>query len=314
MDELELVRRLAPSVAEPDAARKREARLALTAAAAVRPRRLAWPRPRRALALGVVAAVLALVLARGPLPFVALSDPAAVGALQYAATVAARGPAALEIGDGYVYTKTDAVWALGSARFTYLRPLTREFWLAADGSGRIRETTEEPIFLSEAERQTFLEGGFQVHAINEDFGPGQLSGMPYGELPADIDELRDFVRELAQESHPWAIERGMFTYIGDLLRDPLTPPEVRANLFGIAATLPGIRLIGETRDEVGRKGLAVSMTAWFHEEIIIFDLETSVLFEERTVRHLPHGDTPAPIVWSRSTYLEASVVPELPPE
>jgi hypothetical protein len=315
MDELELVRQIAPSVAAPDAARKHRARLALTAAAAVRPRRFRLPtlRPRRAIAFATAVALLGFVLARGPFPFLAQTDPAAVAALQQAATVAARGPAALDIGDGYVYTKTDALWAFSSQKFTYLRPLTREFWIAADGSGRIRETVEEPIFLSEAERQTFLDGGFQVYGVNEDLRPGELDAYPYGPLPANLDELRELVRGLAEASDQWPTERGMFTYIGDLLRDPLTPPDVRASLFKLAATLPGVQLLGEMQDEVGRTGVAVSMTHWwFDQDIIIFDAETSALLEERTVRHLPYGDTPAPIVWSRTTYLEASVVPELP--
>jgi len=316
MDELELVRRIAPSLAAPDAARKHEARLALTTAAATQPRRFRWPalRPRRAIAVATAVAVLGFVLARGPFPFLSAADPAAVAALQHAATVAARGPAALDIGDGYVYTKTDAVWAFMSEKFTYLRPLTREFWIAADGSGRIRETVEEPIFLSEAEQQTFVDGGFQVFAIDEDMRPGELEAFPYGQLPSDPDELRERVRGLAEASHPWPrTDAQMFVVIGDLLRDPLTPPDVRASLFGLAATLPGIQLLGEMRDEVGREGIAVSMTHWWVEQhIIIFDPQTSALLEERTVRHLPYGDTPAPIVWSRTTYLEASVVPELP--
>lgn len=315
MDELELVRRIAPSVAAPHAARKHQARLALTTAAATQPRRFRWPalRPRRAIAVATAVALLGFVLARGPFPFLSAADPAAVAALQHAATVAARGPAPLDIGDGYVYTKTDALWAFSSQKFTYLRPLTREFWMGADGSGRIRETVGEPIFLSETERQTFLDGGFQVLALDEDLPPRELEPYPYGPLPADLDELRELVRGLAEASDQWPTERGMFTYIGDLLRDPLTPPEVRASLFTLAATLPGVQLLGEMQDEVGRTGVAVSMTHWwFDQDIIIFDPETSALLEERTVRHLPYGDTPAPIVWSRSTYLEASVVPELP--
>lgn len=315
MDELDLVRRIAPSVAAPDAARKHQARLALTAAAATRPRRFRWPslRPRRVIAVATAAALLAFALARGPFPFLTPADPAAVAALQYAARVASGGPAALNIGDGYVYTKTDAVWAFSSEKFTYLRPLTREFWIAADGSGRIRETVEEPIFLAETERQAFVDGGFQVYAVNMDLRPGEMEAFPYGPLPADLDQLRELVRGLAEASDQWPTERGMFTYIGDLLRDPLTPPDVRASLFKLAATLPGIQLLGEMQDEIGRTGVAVSMTHWwFDQDIIIFDPQTSALLEERTVRHLPYGDTPAPIVWSRSTYLEASVVPVLP--
>jgi RNA polymerase sigma-70 factor (ECF subfamily) len=109
----------------------------------------------------------------------------------------------------------------------------------------------------------------------------------------------------------------MFVVIGDLLRDPLTPPDVRAALFEVAAGLPGIELLGAMTDRIGRPGVGVAMTAFqmtpFHrQEIIIFDPATSVLLEERTVGLVPYGDTPAPITWGYATYLEAAVVAELP--
>jgi len=109
----------------------------------------------------------------------------------------------------------------------------------------------------------------------------------------------------------------MFVVIGDLLRDPLTPPDVRAALFEVAAGLPGIELLGEMDDRIGRPGVAVAMTAfpmtpWHRQEIIIFDPATSVLLEERSVGLAPYGDTPAPFLWGYSTYLESAVVTELP--
>lgn len=314
MDEIELTRKLAPSVAPPDGGRKNLARAALRRAASARPRRLRWPtiRPRRAVILALATGIFAIALARGPFFWMLSADPAAAAALEDAATVAGGAPQTLNIGDGYMYTKTDALWAFSSADWTYLRPLVREFWIAADGSGRIRESVEEPIFLSEAERQTWLAGGFDTYAINEDYGPGDLSSAS-GLLPADLDALRDFVHDIAEGSDR-PIDVSMFVTIGDLLRDPLTPPDVRAGLFQLAATLPGIQLLGPMADEVGRQGLAVAMSEWGRQEIIIFDPESSDLLEERTIRDVPYGDTPAPIVWSRSTYLEATVVPQLPAE
>ena len=315
MDEIELIRRLAPAVELPDEARRHEARAALRGAIATRPRRMSWPRlrPRRAALLAMATVVLAIVLARGPFFWILPSDPAATAALAEAATVAAEAPQPIDLGDGFMYTKTDALWALSSADWTYWRPLVREFWIAADGSGRIRETSGEPIFLSEAERETWLAGGFEIYAVNEDFGPGDLSSA-YGPLPTDVEELRAFVRTVAESSQRRPIEVGMFVAIGDLLRDPLTPPEVRAGLFQVASTLPGIQLLGPMEDEVGREGIAVAMSDWFRQEIIVFDPESSSLLEERTIGNLPHGLTLPPILWSRSTYLESAVVPELPPE
>ena len=315
MDEIELIRRLAPETEPPSNARRHEARAALRGAIAIRPRRIAWPRlrPRRALLMALAAGTLAIVLARGPFFWILPSDPAATAALEQVATVAAEAPQPIELGDGFVYTKTDALWAFSSMDWTYWRPLIREDWIAADGSGRIRETVGEPIFLSEDERETWLAGEFDLYALNEDFGPdGLFTG--YGPLPANVDELRAFVRHLAEGSDGWPIEVGMFSYIRDLLRDPLQPPEVRAGLFLVASTLPGIEMLGPTKDHIGRDGMGVAMSAWFRREIIIFDPATSAMLEERTISNLPHGTTLPPILWSRSTYLESAVVPELPAE
>lgn len=287
------------------------------AAAATPGRRFTWPlaRQRRTVLAAFVVALVVIGLARWPFSFLP-PDPAAAAALHQAATVAADSEA-LVIGDGYLYTRTDALWKFqGGDKFMYLRPLVREFWMAADGSGRIRETVEEPIFLSDSDREAWLAGGFDVFAINEDFGPGGLEPQfDNAALPIQVEALREAVRQLAAASHPWPrTDAQMFVVIGDLLRDPLTPPDVRAALYEVAASLPGIELLGETTDRMGRPGIAVAMTANQLREIIIFDPATSALLEERTVGLEPYGNTAAPITWSYSTYLDSKVVAELPGE
>lgn len=317
MDELELIRRVAPMADAPSPGRRDEARAALRVAAEATPRRrLRWsfPVPRRGLVLAVAVVALAIGMARGPLFLVLPSDPAATAALEDAAEVAAEAPPPLEIGHGFVYTKTDALWAFSSMDWTYWRHLVREFWIAADGSGRIREhLVEDPIFLSESERQAWLDGGFEVFNVNEDLGPGDLHSA-WGDIPEDVEGVREFLRGLAESSDRRPIEVGMFVYIGDLLRDPLTTPATRASLFRVAATLPGIKLLGPMQDEVGRTGLAVAMPEIRQTEILVFDPASSALLEEKTIHHLPYGDRLPPIVWSRATYLETAIVPELPAE
>jgi hypothetical protein len=316
MDEVELIRRHAPQVAPPDTGQKRRARLALIAAATVRGRRFSWPlaRPRRTVLFALVIALVAIGLARAPF-LLTPADPAAVAALQQAATVAAGGEA-LVIGDGYLYTKRDALWRFqGGDKFMYLRPVLREDWVAADGSGRIREAVGELIFLSEADRKAFLAGGFTVYALNEDFGRGELEpGYDVASFPTDVDGMREVVRHLTVPSDSRPFEAQMFLTIGDLLRDPLTPPAVRAGLYQVAAGLPGIELLGETTDRIGRPGMAVAMTMHQLQEVIVFDPTTSELLEERTVGLEPYGDTPAPITWGYTTYLEAKIVSEMPAE
>lgn len=227
----------------------------------------------------------------------------------------------LRLTDGYLFTRTEALWSFQAAEWMYLRRLVRDFWMAADGSGRIRETVGDLIFLSDADREAWEAGDLTPYALNEDFGTGGLEPQfANASLPTDVDLLRKEVEQRAAATHPWPrTDSQMFVVIGDLLRDPLTPPEVRAALFEVAAGLPGIELLGETTDRIGRTGVAVAMTSlpltpWHRQEIIIFDPATSVLLEERTVSLAPYGDTPAPFLWGYATYLEAEIVPELPAE
>ena len=319
MDDLELIRAHAPQVAGPDAERKRQARQALMATAVAPERRIAWPAaPARRIAVtALVLATLAIVVVRGPFSFLAGADPAAAAALRQAATVAAEADP-LSLGDGYLYTKTEAMWMFQAADWLYLRPLVREDWVAADGSGRIQETVGELIFLSEADRVAWEAGDFTPYALNEDFGPGGLEPqLTNASLPTDVALLRAAVKQQAAATHPWAVDSQMFVVIRDLLRDPLTPPDVRAGLFQVAAGLPGIEMLGEMADRIGRPGVAVAMTAfpmlpYARQEIVIFDPATSVLLEERTVSLAPYGDTPAPFLWGYATYLETEVVPEMP--
>jgi hypothetical protein len=264
-----------------------------------------------------VLATLAIVVVRGPFSFLVGADPAAAAVLRQAATIAAEADP-LSLGDGYLYTRTEALWGFQAAEWMYLRPLVREDWVAADGSGRIRETVGELVFLSEADREAWEAGEFTPYALNEDFGPGGLEPqLANASLPTDVDLLRAEVKAQAAATHPWSTDSQMFVVIGDLLRDPLTPPDVRAGLFQVAADLPGIELLGQLTDRIGRPGVAVAMSAFamtpYHrQEIIIFDPATSVLLEERTVSLAPYGDTPAPFLWGYATYLETKVVPEMP--
>jgi hypothetical protein len=266
--------------------------------------------------VALVVAVVAIGLPRGPLSVLGTPDPAAASALHGAATVAARA-ASLEIGDGYLYSRIDALWSFQSAKWRYLRPLVREDWMAADGSGRIREKVGEPIFLSSADRTAWEAEGLKPFALNRDYGPGELEPQ-FGNasLPTDVDRLRDAVRDRAAATHPWPrTDAQMFVVVRDLLRDTLTPPAVRAALYQVAASLPGITLLGAMADRVGRQGVAVAMPSlWFEVTMVIFDPATSALLEERTLGLLPYGDTPAPVTWGYSTYLESRIVSEMPAE
>jgi hypothetical protein len=74
-----------------------------------------------------------------------------------------------------------------------------------------------------------------------------------------------------------------FTTIGDLLRESIAPPRVSAALYRAAALIPGVRVIPDTRDAIGRPGVAVSFAFHGVQEEWIFSKTTFQLLGERDV-------------------------------
>jgi hypothetical protein len=76
-----------------------------------------------------------------------------------------------------------------------------------------------------------------------------------------------------------------FTEIGDLLREDPIPAKVRAALYLVAARIPGIHVLGLTRDGIGRPALAVALndTLYGERSELLFDPTTSRLLGERSV-------------------------------
>lgn len=289
MDEIEAVRTLGRDVPPPEPAAKRAARTAIVAHAEARSSRPRWlhdglfglSRPR---IVGALAALgLVAVLASGQLPVGPRPDPAAAAALNHAADIAAAQQAAS--GDGYRYTKStgahlsgigggperpNGVWALV--------PVSREIWIMPDGSGRLLERRGEPIWFGPADKAAWVaEGSPNLGA--EPFsdtwfgptppgvdpgtpqpGPGSLYYQNVDALPTDVAALREVIRARAAAYGGGATDLEMFTIVGDLLRETVAAPKVRAALYRVAASLGGVELIGSVTGRVGRTGTAVSLT------------------------------------------------------
>lgn len=67
--------------------------------------------------------------------------------------------------------------------------------------------------------------------------------------------------------------------IAMLLASPI-PTDVRASLYRVAATLPGVRYAGEARDPLGRSGVAVAIGHGPQETRMIFDPDTGALLAD----------------------------------
>jgi hypothetical protein len=138
---------------------------------------------------------------------------------------------------------------------------------------------------------------------------------PYGRLlrlPTNVDALWQLLyREAGRGSAAWK-RHEMFTEIGDLLREDPIPAKVRAALYLVAARIPGIRLVGLTRDGIGRPALAVALndTLYGERSELLFDPTTSALLGERSVvvRPPPAYHVKPGAVHYGATYITAGIV------
>jgi hypothetical protein len=120
--------------------------------------------------------------------------------------------------------------------------------------------------------------------------PGPLAGELYNDLsglPRHPDALRD---RLLKRAGAARVERSGSTVVtfdiaADMLSTPgnYASPEVRQALYEVVADLPDVDLIGEVKDPLGRRGLAVALTNNGIERQLIFDPDTSELLARQDV-------------------------------
>ena len=256
---------------------------------AARSRRL---RPRLLLPVAAVAAAAAVVATGSLGGGGARISPAAAAALNRAAITAAHQPALPPLLPGrfYHFRDVELGWveraeAPGSytscasacppapADWVMKARVVSEYWIAADGAGRVVVSQGRPIFRSEAARRSFrrvygLPAGRALGGhSHEAFGPGARGfgwGLSYGQLqklPADPDRLARLVRRQAvpssQASDPSSanpLPYEEFQVVGDIMRASPLRPRVRAAFYTILSRLPGVELVGRVRDPLGREG------------------------------------------------------------
>jgi hypothetical protein len=276
-----------------------------------------------------MAAVLVWTLAVSPLVGQQGASAAAARVLRAAARVAARQPArALQPGE-FAYTKSqaanvDGVVVPGGQTYDVLVHTTREIWVGPDGSGRIRQVSTPAGFPTPSDRSLWEAAGSpslsQLSAMDnydKNFSPGGLAtpldidGLNRAQLLGmqnDPSALASAIRAVAaQNSNPLGFE--MLTIIGDLLSESAAPSQLRSSLYQVAATIPGVQLLGTVRDAAGRKGIAVAADARLE---LIFDPATSVLLakEQTPAQPVAIDGTPVPprAVTDYTLYLQSGIV------
>jgi hypothetical protein len=204
----------------------------------------------------------------------------------------------------------------------------RELWLGDEpGDARLRERRVGDLqFLSEEERERWIELGRPQLEAKTPFS-GILVGLPpqwYDgplDLPSDADAIYEQFEQDAEAAHsaPGAavdvdVGGSMFLRFSDLLREARAMPEQRAAAYEALARVPGVVLVGEITDRLGRRGVGVAFDFLLNEpflfrHVLVFDPETAELLEERR-EVLPgnrHGGLPAEFIEAYATYEYAVV-------
>ena len=139
-------------------------------------------------------------------------------------------------------------------------------------------------------------------------------------LPTDLPALARFIDRTANHAlrtspaargvDPAQLKAALvFAIVRSLAEEPATAG-VRAALYRLLAGQPGIRLVGQRTDAVGRTGMEVSAEEWLFRFTMILDPTTGAVLESSRalIRRSPlMPGYPAGLL-NRATYLQAGVV------
>jgi hypothetical protein len=158
------------------------------------------------------------------------------------------------------------------------------YWHTTSTYGRDGRTITRQVWIGHHTQGVLIDPGVAPGAIGLDWP--DFKGVPWDDLwtlPTDTTGLRARVREMAAITGN-NIDQEMFIDIGDLLRETPAPPKLRAALYNVAATIPGVKLLGPMTDHAGRPGVGVGRK----DVVLIFDVHDGRLLEDREQADGPH--------------------------
>lgn len=195
-----------------------------------------------------------------------------------------------------------------------------QVWLAPDGGARI---VQRPGVVSGGDVLLFHQPRRAILAEQRRQRVGShLHVMAYGQryywgagpdyqqlvrLPTDPGKLRRWIERNAinpsSTCAPGVSDCHTFNFVESLLVGGPLPPKLSAAVYRVIADLPGMRLIGPTRDPLGRSGVAVGY--FFKHQPgraeLIFNPTTGVFLAERGISLDPktmHAPVGSVVDWS----------------
>lgn len=235
------------------------------------------------------------------LPVLAPGSHASLAAiLRSAATTAARQPTGIIPGPGQFLYLRDIEMKGGGTRLQLCNTLAGQEWMAADRSGH--------------QTGTYLPG----------CGGNFKQSWPAGRIkPGFIGWPMDLLAWEGLPTNPQALARvikqryvvpqfaDMFTATAELLELD-APPALRAALFKVLQTLPGVKNLGPATDPLGRHGIAVGVSSHGIRTELIFDKKTSRALELASIavppKQLDNNYLPAGTVTDFDVYVSIGVV------
>jgi hypothetical protein len=222
-------------------------------------------------ATGAAALAAALVVALLPANTPGAS-PAAVQLLANIATTAARQPAPQVRNSQFWYIKS---WGAGmgcnaaTGKCVLDKPHKRQIWQSVSNlcvTGLLREHGQNiPLAYTGNRQHCPYRGG-----VNDPTYRFLQS------LPTDPHALLSLIeRQMSGQQSP---PQEAFITIGDLLGEAIAPPRVSAALYRAAALIPGITVVADAADAIGRHGVAVAMT--------VEGVRNEWIFSKQTLRYL----------------------------
>jgi hypothetical protein len=182
-------------------------------------------------------------------------SPATVRLLDKIAAVASRQPTLGVRDNQFWYIKSWVAYTdCGNAKCVLEKPHERQVWQSVSDqcvTGLLRESGQD----------TRLIFGTNIPSIKCPY-KGSLNDPTYRllqSLPTDPHALLTLIYREMQGQQPRPEEA--FTTIGDLLREAIAPPQVSAALYRAAALIPGVTVVPDATDAIGRPGVAVAMTS-----------------------------------------------------
>jgi len=164
--------------------------------------------------------------------------------------------------------------------------------LQGDGSVRTVETVQDVSFLTEEDRQTWIQLGRpdipQQGDVTAAVAPVD-NGFNIDAISTDPATLLEALRS-GEIADPPPGDDQTFLLIADLLTEPGLSAEQRAALYQAAGSLDGVRFLEAATDPLGRTGEAFSLTGDGEETVVVVDpqtaapLATEVLQNDRPIQ------------------------------